>query len=82
LSEIVEPSIVKRFLNPTENLILKDLLSNLELINSMMIYLQREDISLADARNCFDAILVDFPELKKYLQPDAEIIIRLISPRL
>lgn len=74
LSQIQDPHIVKKFLNPSENLLVKELVNDLELINKMMKYLQRDDITLADARTCFDAVLQEFPQLSYYLSPNAKIL--------
>ncbi len=50
------------------------LLANLENINKMMLFLQRDTNLLSDARNCFDVILSKFSNLSKYLDADADII--------
>ena len=40
----------------------------------MMEYLQRGNINLANAHDCFDILVKTFPELYVYLSPDAYTI--------
>jgi hypothetical protein len=52
---------------------IKPLLVQCDGINQMMIYLQKENITVADARKCFDAIIRTDPSTGFYLSPEAAI---------
>ena len=61
LQEIEEENIIQKMPTQIEIMATKTMLVNLEQINAIMKYLQRENINLANARGCFDALLKTFP---------------------
>ena len=74
LLQIEEETVIQKLPAQVENLAIKMLLNQLEKVNKMMIYLQRDDINLKNARGCFDALLKAFPATSVYLAPDARIV--------
>ncbi|KAF7696467.1 hypothetical protein CDIK_1850 [Cucumispora dikerogammari] len=53
---------------------LQDLLINLKLLNKVNIFLQKEDITLLDVKNCFDKIITKHPTVTTFFKTDATII--------
>ena len=74
LQGIEEENIIQKMPTQIEIMAIKNMLVNLEQINAMMKYLQRENINLANARGCFDALIKTFPDMEVYLGPRAEIV--------
>ena len=74
LCDMEEEYIIQKLPAQVENLAIKSLLVQLEQVNSMMKYLQRDNINLANARECFDALIKVFPATSVYLSPDARIV--------
>jgi hypothetical protein len=53
---------------------IKPLLEKLDGINKMMMYLQKENITVADTRKCFDAIIRTHPSMGFYFSTEAAIV--------
>ncbi len=71
---IEHENIVRKLPYQVQNLAIKSLLTQMEQVNCMMKYLQRDDIHLINARGCFNALVKAYPDLSIYLSPNAEIV--------
>lgn len=60
--------------SPSENASLKSLLEKLNQFESVAQILQKSETNLSTARLIFNEIVIEFPELGKYLSADAQIV--------
>ena len=61
-------------LSPSDFLKVKELVSQLQYLNSVTVALQDSAIDLADVRGLFDKVLDEFPKMVTYIGTNAKII--------
>ena len=60
--------------SPLEILEIQSLLSTMKNFQSVTLALHRETVCMADVKNIFEQMCIDYPVMSKYLKPDAIII--------
>lgn len=68
------PSLVKKMLSPSENSEVDQFLVNLIKFESITRELQRENLTVLEARCLFNRVMQDYPEMSYYLSQNASII--------
>lgn len=74
LQNIHTPSIVEKEPSRQQHKELEELFTYMEQLNSVVVELQRENLSLLDARALLDGVLELFPQMSHHLRRDADIV--------
>lgn len=72
--DITDPDLAFLMPNCVQILQLKNVMVELTLLNQLAVFLQSPSLTLLEARNCFDKVMINHPPMKQYLGSEAKIV--------